>query len=268
MISQPVKYAGLCRRIALILEYDGTNYAGFQLQDNKPTIQGEVEKALTGLTLNQTRIHGAGRTDAGVHAKAQVAAFATDVGLPCDTFVRGINHFLPTDIAVQSAYEVSPDFDPRRDAKSRTYRYTILCRSTPSPLEERHAFRVEKPLDVDAMNCALKSIEGIHDFSRLTVSPEPGTTTVREVFDTQIWEDHGTITFEIKANAFLRHQMRRIAGMLVQTGSQQMSMGSVRAILDDHSKTNRQSAIPTLPPQGLCLINVAYEDFPPNEHQT
>jgi tRNA pseudouridine38-40 synthase len=124
------------RKIALLIEYDGTKYYGFQFQPNFPTIQGEIENALNNLNLSNERIEGAGRTDTGVHAKGQMASFITNSNLDIQDIESGINHFLPSDIAIQKAYEAPINFSPRRDAISRRYRYTFLNRSTRSPLSE------------------------------------------------------------------------------------------------------------------------------------
>ena len=133
------------RTVCLIVEYDGTRYCGFQLQNNGPTIQAELEGAISRLTRESARLRCAGRTDAGVHALGQVITFSTSSTLPSKRLIQGMNHLLPTDIAVREAYDVPVTFDPRRHAKSRVYRYTILNRDHPSPLLERYAYRVSKP---------------------------------------------------------------------------------------------------------------------------
>ncbi|MBI4202859.1 MAG: tRNA pseudouridine(38-40) synthase TruA [Chloroflexi bacterium] len=256
------------RKIALILEYDGTGYAGFQLQRSASTIQGELEKAIASLTGKATRIQAAGRTDAGVHARGQVAAFLTAAGLSCQRIVMGLNHYLPPDIAVQQAHQVSLSFDPRRQARSRTYRYTILMRRTPSPLQERLAYRVAEPLDAGAMQAALGLLQGSHDFGALAGSPGPGRSTIREVYATRLWQQEDRLNIEIEANAFLPHQMRRMAGMLVSVGAGRLSLEGVAALLERRAGAEHVKLAPTLPPHGLCLIEVRYKDFPPHEHQT
>ncbi|MBI4310430.1 MAG: tRNA pseudouridine(38-40) synthase TruA [Chloroflexi bacterium] len=258
----------LHRKIALVVEYDGTAYAGFQLQRNAPSIQGELEKAVTLLTQQQSRVQGAGRTDAGVHAKGQVVAFGTHSGIPCESVVTGLNHFLPKDIAVQQAYDMPVRFDPRRHARSRRYRYMLLCRGMPGPLDERYAFRVSEPLDERAMSAALGMVRGTHDFAALASSPGPGKATIREVYDASLSREGEHIHIEVEANAFLPHQMRRMAGMIVSVGAGRLTLEGVGALLEGNTESEFMKFAPTLPPQGLCLIKVTYKDFPPDEYQT
>ena len=251
------------RKVALVVEYDGTRYAGFPFQANALTIQGELERAITLLTLDSTRVHGAGRTDQGVHAQGQVAAFSTGSALPCVAFVRGINHFLPADIAVQAAYDVPPTFDPRRHALSRVYQYTFLNRAVPSPLKEQRAYRVAAPLDDEAMSVTLRLLNGRHDFATLGGTVPPGKSTVRSIYATKLWREDELVRFEVEANAFLPHQMRRMAGLLVAVGTGRLSPEGVWGVLNGHSDHRAMEKVTTAPPQGLCLMQVKYEDFPP-----
>ncbi len=252
------------RSVAMVVEYDGTRYAGFQLQTNAPTIQGELEKAITRMSLAPARVRAAGRTDCGVHAQGQVVAFTTDSHLPCETLVRGINHFLPADIAVRAGYDVPSAFDPRRHARSRVYRYTLLNVANRSPLKERYAYRVKERLDGEAMRKALQGLEGEHDFAPLSGPVSPGESTVRNVYATRLWQEEDLMSFEVEANAFLPHQMRRIGGMLVAVGKGRLSLGEVGAMMDGRNNTVPSGKMNTLPPQGLCLMQVKYEGFPPN----
>jgi len=220
------------RTVALVLEYDGTRYAGFQLQARALTIQRELELAIARLTLEETRVHGAGRTDQGVHAQGQVVMFSTSSALPCTALVSGLNHFLPDDVAVQAAYDVAPTFDPRRHALSRVYQYTILNRAVSSPLIERYAYRVGAPLDDEAMAVSLRLLIGRHDFASLSGRVPDGTSTVRNIYATRLWREDEMVRFEVEANAFLPHQMRRIAGLLVAVGTGRLSPDGVCGILD------------------------------------
>ena len=256
------------RTVTLVVEYDGTRYAGFQLQTNALTIQGELEQAIAQLTLAPARVHGAGRTDSGVHAQGQVVAFATSSLLPCETLARGLNHFLPQDIAVRAAYNVVPTFDPRRHACSRVYQYTLLSHSSRSPLRERYAYRVTDPLDDEAMRIALQSLEGEHDFAPLGGPVAPGKSTMRNVLATRLWREDDLVLFQVEANAFLPHQMRRIGGLLVAVGTGRLSLEGVRAMMDGHYDPWSLGKVSTLPPQGLCLMKVNYEDFPPHGYET
>ncbi len=249
------------RKVALVVEYDGTRYAGFQVQADAPTIQGELERAIARLTLADARVYGAGRTDSGVHAMGQVVAFSTSSTLPCDTLTRGLSHFLPADIAVKAAYDVPSTFDPRRQAHSRVYRYTFLPRLTPSPLQERYAYRVAGSLDDEAMGVALRHLNGTHDFATLTGAVAAGKSTVRNVYATRLWREENLVRFEVEANAFLPHQMRRIAGLLLTVGTGHLSPEEIPSVLDGHADLQHMQPVATLPPQGLCLMQVNYKDF-------
>ena len=251
-----------------MVEYDGTRYSGFQFQANAPTIQGELEGAIARLTLAPARVRGAGRTDSGVHARGQVAAFSTGSSLPCATLMRGLNHLLPGDIAVREAYDAPATFDPRRHARSRVYRYTILNRDHPSPLFERYAYRVATPLDTEAMKIALRSLEGEHDFACLGGAVAQGKSTLRKVYSTRLRREEDLVHFEVEANAFLPHQMRRIAGLLVAVGSGRLSVEGVRAVMDGHSDPEVVNKVPTFSPQGLCLMQVNYDGHPRYDHET
>ena len=158
-------------KIALVVEYDGTRYHGFQLQANAPTIQGEIEESLLKLTGQKSRIKGASRTDAGVHAQGQVASFRTRSSLPLQTFVKGLNHYLPEDIAIKEAFRISDSFDVRRRAISREYKYYIWNSSTRSPLRRSSAHLVSDNLDTEAMNQACQALIGKHNFASFATSP-------------------------------------------------------------------------------------------------
>ncbi|MBI4199570.1 MAG: tRNA pseudouridine(38-40) synthase TruA [Chloroflexi bacterium] len=255
------------RRVALVVEYDGTRYQGFQLQANASTVQGELERAVASLTLAPCRIQAAGRTDTGAHAAGQVAAFSTSSRLPCKAMAQGLNHFLPLDVAVQAAYDVPAHFDPRRHALSRVYRYTFLNRAERSPLRERFAHRVAEPLDDEAMGLALRLLEGVHDFASFGGPVASGKSTLRHVLATRLWRERELVQFEVEANAFLPHQMRRIAGMLVMVGTGRLSLEGVCALRDRRPPVLSRMA-PALPARGLSLMQVKYEDFPPHGRQT
>src|SRR4030042_1335191 len=153
------------RKLALVVEYDGTGYHGFQMQVGEPTIQGEIEQALKKLTGEKIGIVGAGRTDAGVHAKGQVVSFSCPANLSLETVIRALNFHLPSDITVKAGSEVDNNFSARREALSREYRYTILNSATPSPLQRKYVYHVPLPVDNDAMIKGRRFIMGIPDFS-------------------------------------------------------------------------------------------------------
>lgn len=241
------------RRIALVLEYDGRPYGGSQVQKHTASIQGELEAALERLTGERLRIAFAGRTDAGVHASGQVAAFTTASSLPVETFVRGLNAWLPQEIAVRRAIEAPPDFDPRRHAASRTYRYTIYNAPIRSPLWRDRAWHVVEPLDDAAMQRAASSLLGRHDFAAF--SRREGVSTVRCVRRCDVERRGPLVTVEMEANAFLRHQVRRTVGALVQVGTGRLSPAAFRGLLRGRQPC---AAGPVAPARGLCLLRVDY----------
>ncbi len=248
-------------RLALVVEYDGTGYSGFQYQPNAPSIQEELEKAVEKLTRERVRVVGAGRTDAGVHAAGQVVAFDTSAPYGPDRFVGALNHHLPDDIAVRGAYEVCSAFDPRRMAVSRRYVYTILRAAVRSPLQRRGTHRVSSGLDVEEMRAAAGLFVGVHDFRRFSGPLEvPGASTVREIFDAQVRESGDRIEFQVEGNAFLPHQVRRMAGALVDVGLGRLSRDDLeKMIAGEQTKATARS----LPAKGLCLAEIKYAGFPP-----
>ena len=249
----------MSRRIALVLEYDGTRYSGFQLQTNLPTIQGALETAIEQLTGQAGRIHGAGRTDAGVHAQGQVACFDTESKLPIYRVVGGLNHYLDSDVAVQEAYDVDLDFDPRRHATSRVYRYTMLESRLRSPLRASTTYAIGRVLDVASMNTAVTSLEGERDFIPFCGNLSKGNT-VRYMYRTQVWRQEGDeVCIEVEANAFIHQQVRRIAGAVLDVGLSKMTIPEFKTLADSGVQG---LANHVLPARGLCLRRVEYNDFP------
>ena len=243
-------------RLALVLEYDGTNYYGFQLQRASPTIQKEVEQALRRLTGETIRVTAAGRTDAGVHARGQVISFGTGSSLARETFVSGLNHYLPGDIAVKAAYRPDDSFDARRRAVSREYRYSILNSGTRSPMREGFAHRVVGNLGIEAMHRAAEALVGEHDLASFASGIGGETkSTVRRVYRAEVKKDGDLIRFDIVASGFLRHQVRSTAGCLVRIGLGKMSQDEFRAIV---AARKPGLAGPALPACGLCLMCVDY----------
>ena len=247
---------GIATRLALVLEYDGTNYYGFQSQLATPTIQKEVEQALRRLTGEAVRVTAAGRTDAGVHARGQVVSFGTGSSFSCETFISGLNHYLPGDIAVKAAREVGASFDARRHAVSREYRYTILNSGTRSPIREGFAYRVAGNLDTEAMQRATEVLVGEHDLASFASGIGGETkSTVRTVYRAGVRKDGDLVQFDIVASGFLRHQVRSTAGCLVRIGLGKMSQDEFRAVI---AARKPGLAGPMLPACGLCLMRVDY----------
>ena len=247
-------------RYKVIIEYDGTDYVGFQRQapEAGPTVQGELESALAAINRREAvTVFGAGRTDSGVHAAGQVVAFELNWAHGSETLVRALNANLPPAIAVKSAEECSPDFHPRYSAKGRRYRYSIWNAPARSPLRERFAWRVWPPaLNVSAMADASARLVGRKDFAAFGTAPDEDGHTVREVREAR-WETSGEsgLDFYIEADAFLHRMVRSIVGTLRQVGAGDLTPDEFGAIVDSK---DRSRAGTTAPPQGLCLIEVLY----------
>lgn len=243
-------------KIALVMEYDGANYCGFQLQSNQPTIQDEIEKALWRLTGEKRRVMASSRTDTGVHAKGQVVGFRTGSRLSPQTFVNGLNYYLPKDIAVKAAYGIADSFNVRREAVSREYHYHILNSSTRSPIREGFSHRVPGCFDIESMNGACQALVGEHDFVSFAsnIGGEE-KSTVRRVYRAGVEKNGDLIVLSIVADAFLRHQVRSTAGALVRVGSGKMSIDEFQEIMEARKPG---LAGPTLPARGLCLMRVNY----------
>jgi len=243
--------------VALILEYDGSNYHGSQWQANAPTIQGEIEKALKKLTGERTRIKAASRTDAGVHARGQVVSFRMDSALPLKSFIDGLNHYLPREIAVKEAYRLDDSFDVRRGAVSREYKYYILNSPTRSPMRQGFSCRIDGNLDIEAMNQACQALIGKHDFASFVSSAGTARSkrTVRNVFRAEITRDGDMIVLDMAANSFLPHQVRNTVGSLIKVGQGKMTVDDFYSMVEARTPG---LAGPTAPADGLCLIRVNY----------
>ena len=245
------------KKIALIVEYEGTIYHGFQVQKAVPTIQGELERALRKITGERIRISCASRTDQGVHAKGQVVAFRTGSTLPPQTLLRALNHYLPEDIAIRQAFRVNDDFDVRRGALSREYCYYLLNSATPSPLLRRSAYFMPRPLDVEAMNKACHALLGTHDFAPFSSAVNGRKNTVRTMYKAEVVREGDLVTFHVVANSFLPHQVRHTTGALVNVGVGKSDVAAFCEILRSNKPATAGTA---LPPHGLYLLKVNYAD--------
>jgi tRNA pseudouridine38-40 synthase len=251
------------RRLALVVEYDGTAYAGSQRQAGAPTIQSRLEEALSTLTGSEIAISLAGRTDAGVHARGQVISFKTAAALPLRAFVHGLNQHLPGDIAVRSAKVVAEDFDPRRQAVKREYEYLILNRDTRSPLWQNKAYHLPGKLDMELMNQAAAELIGEHDFASFCCGLDSAShSTVRRIYDAQFARQNDIISFRITGNAFLPHQVRATVGALIRVGQGKQTVAHFKSMLEAGQPG---LAGPTAPACGLYLNKVTYTN---NEGKT
>jgi tRNA pseudouridine38-40 synthase len=243
-------------KIVLVLEYEGTNYCGFQFQENGTTVQSEVEKAVLQLTGESLRVVCASRTDAGVHAKGQVACFRTGSRHSEETFLKGLNNYLPQDIAVKAAYKVDESFNIQMDAISREYRYYIFNSPARSPLWRKYSYQVVGKLDLEAMNEAAQSLIGEHDFSSfVTCFDESVKSTVRTVHQAHLERKGDLVVFEIVARSFLRHQVRNTIGTLIRIGTGKITIEDFQGIMEAKKPG---LAGPTTPAHGLFLMRVNY----------
>lgn len=243
-------------RYQVNLAYDGTNFLGSQRQGKGRTVLAEIEKALKLLNWQGQNVLLAGRTDSGVHASGQVIAFDLEWKHGVEALGRALNAKLPADISVWQVKEANPDFHPRFDAVSRTYRYQVYCRETRDPLKERFAWRVYPPVDLGVLQEAAKCFPGRHDFSAFGAPMKPGGNTVRSVYRAEWIQDGGSLWFEIQANAFLYHMVRRTVYLNVAVGQKRLSI----ADLADAVGQARRLLPGIAPPQGLVLEKIEYAE--------
>ena len=244
------------RNIKIVIEYDGKNFAGWQNQPNKVSIQGEIERALSEITGETIAVNASGRTDAGVHALGQVANFHTDSKIEIEKFPYAINSKLPKSIVVKSAEEVDDRFHARYNCKGKTYRYIINNNEFPSALNRFREFHIMQRLDIFEMQKSLKYFEGTHDFKGFKSSGgSEKKTTVRTITKAELTENDGIITVELSGDGFLYNMVRIIVGTLVDVG-----LGKIKAdeIPDIITSCDRTRAGKTLPPHGLYLVEVKY----------
>lgn len=245
---------GLAHYKARLL-YNGSAFAGFQRQLKRRTVQGEFEKGLRQLGWTGQSILAAGRTDAGVHARGQVISFDLDWDHTMEDLANAINYYTPQDMAVESVAEVSEDFHPRYDAKSRHYRYHLICQPFRDPLREGWAWRVWPPPNLDRMNTAAKALLGSHDFIAFGSATSDSGVTVRDVFSAAWKQADDTFQFDIVANAFLYHMVRRITLVLVTVGQGE----APEQMIADAVRTGELSLTGLAPAAGLVLEEVLYE---------
>lgn len=242
-------------RIALGIEYDGTHYVGWQIQDNGPSVQAEVEAALCKVANHQVRVICAGRTDTGVHALGQVVHFETDSIRSERSWVFGANSNLPKDVVVTWARKVDDEFHARFSARKRRYRYVILNRPVrPTFLAYRVAWEY-RPLDEKRMDQAAQFLVGRHDFNAYRASQCQAKSPIRDVDFIEVNRQHDVLTIDIQANAFLHHMVRNIAGVLMAIGAGEQPVDWTQQILQSR---DRAVGGVTAPPHGLYLVDVDY----------
>jgi tRNA pseudouridine38-40 synthase len=245
------------RHIRLVVEYDGTGLCGWQRQANGPTVQGHLEDALGELLTHPVSVTGASRTDAGVHARGQVASFRTERRIPLHGVRRGLNGLLPPSIAVAEATEVGDDFHPRFSATGKHYRYLLHTRADRSPRWRDRAWHHPEPLDRPAMRAAAAALIGEHDFAAFRAAGCAAKHSVRRLHQVEVSElaDEPVVAVDVRGNAFLRNMVRIVVGTLVEVGRGRRSATQVAEILA--SKDRTRAGI-TAPACGLELMSVSY----------
>jgi tRNA pseudouridine38-40 synthase len=249
------------RTIKLTIAYDGTHYAGWQVQSGQTAVQEVIEKAIEKITGQRTRVMASGRTDAGVHALGQVVGFQTETHLGTEVLRRALNATLPRDIAVLAAVEIPSGFHPTLDVVRKRYRYVIHDGPVRDVFRRHYCWHVHRRLDAEAMQRALDVLVGKHDFSSFETSGAERQSSVRTVFDIQVRRGRGDqcdlVTVEIEADGFLYNMVRTIVGSAVEVGRGAQPESWIAEIL---ARTDRRTAGKTAPPQGLFLVSVEYGD--------
>ncbi len=245
------------RTILLILEYAGTGFSGWQLQANCRSVQETVEQALGVLLKEPVRLHSAGRTDAGVHARAMPAHFITTRDLPLGAFRDGLNRLLPEDVVVREAREVPAGFHARFAARAKWYRYTIDRRPVRSPLHGRTSWQLRGRLDLEAMRAAAARLVGEHDFAAFRTSGCAARTTVRRLTCVELVEDGAFLHVDVRGSGFLRNMVRMLAGTLVEIGLGKRPPADMDRLLAGEPGVRCGA---TAPARGLCLMAVDYPE--------
>ena len=241
-------------RYKIILAYDGTQFHGSQRQRDVRTVQGVVEETLRKLNWQGTTLLLAGRTDAGVHAAGQVAAFDLDWRHPVDNLRSALNALLPEDVAVSLVEIVAEDFHPRYHALSRSYQYRIYCQETANPLLERYTWRVWPAPDMDVLQAAADQLVGVHDFAAFGSPMHAGGSTIRDLISAKWHQTDGILYFDVTANAFLYHMVRRLVSTQIKVVQGLMDMEQLRSHLHHPAQAIQGLA----PACGLTLVNVHY----------
>ncbi len=248
----------MAERIALRIEYDGTDFHGSQLQANARTVQGDLEKALLTLFQIPIRIKMASRTDAGVHATDQIAAFNADTQFDMTTIRKALNYHLPKDVAVKTAQKVHGAFDARGGALSRKYVYKIDNSITRSPITRRTEISVQDPLDETQMSAAAQVLVGTHDFMSFAgPSIGEGGTAVRRLSAIDVTRDGDLVTVFFEANAYVHQQVRKMVAALIKVGRRTMTQGDIESLIET---PERGSFNPVAPAHALCLTQIVYPE--------
>lgn len=241
--------------------YDGTNYHGFalQLDENIPTIEGELNRALSELLKQPIEVIGASRTDAGVHSQDSVVVFDAKTTIPANKIPYAVNNLLPDDIVVNFGAEVSDDFHPRHTDTRKRYEYRIRRGNFENPIRRRYTFNTDYTLNVEAMKEASKALIGEHDFKSFCSAHTQALTTVRKIYDIEITEEGPEIVISVTGAGFLYNMVRIIAGTLFDVGRGKFDVNDMSVILN---ACDREKAGETLPPEGLILAEFIFDNYP------
>jgi tRNA pseudouridine38-40 synthase len=252
------------RNLKLILAYDGSEFHGWQVQPGVPTIQGALTDAARKITQERIVMHGASRTDAGVHALGQVASFRTQSPLAAEEMQRALNALLPPAIRVVAAEEVGPQFHARWEAQGKTYRYRIFRGRVVPPFERKYVLHYPYPLAEDAMADAAKRFEGEHDFTSFAASSgtkedDRDRTMVRMIYRSELLAapEREELVYEVRGRSFLRYMVRKMVGTLLEVGRGKIAAEDVEKLFELRDRTKSG---PTMPPEGLCLVSLEYPD--------
>lgn len=252
------------RNIKLTISYDGANFHGWQIQPGLPTIQGLLNDAARTITQENIVVHGASRTDSGVHALGQVAHFKTLSRLPAAEFQRALNALLPPAIRIVDAEEVGPEFHSRWLAQAKTYHYRIYRGRVLTPFDYGRALHYPGPLNEDAMAAAARQFEGEHDFTSFAASSgseedDGARNTVRLIYSSELVGHAASegIEYRVRGKSFLRYMVRKIVGTLIEVGKGKLAVSDISRILE---MRDRSSSGPTAPPEGLYLVSLEYPD--------
>ena len=250
------------KRVMLTVAYDGSSYHGWQVQPNKETIEGILNRCLSQLLEENIEVIGASRTDSGVHAMGNIAVFDTDSRIPADKMAYALNRRLPEDIRVQKSAEVPAEFHPRHAKSRKIYEYRIYCAPFPMPVKRLYSHFTYVPIDIDLMSQAAKCLEGIHDFKSFCSVHAQVETTVRQIEAVEVREersgDNSEIVIRVTGGGFLYNMVRIIAGTLMEVGRGHIEPCKMREIL---AARDRQAAGPTAPACGLTLVKIEYPDL-------
>lgn len=245
------------KRVFIRVAYDGTNYCGWQTQNNGLAVEAVINKSLNELTGENIKIIGASRTDAGVHAYGNVAVFDTESRIPGEKFAYALNRFLPDDIVIQESKEVDGEFHPRHTNCTKTYDYKILNRKFALPTERLYAHFLYYEMNLENMKRAAAYLVGKHDFKSFCSVNTQVKDTVREIYSIDIFKLEDTITIRVRGNGFLYNMVRIIAGTLIEVGTGLRDCNEIKEMLE---AKNREKAGPTAPARGLTLVKIDYEE--------